>query len=97
MVFTVSVLYANIVCIIANTITLMIKQDVKLREAVALFKGQGVRQGVDWVKVSSHMGGTRSSNQCGQRWHDTLKLVDCEWIKKGDWAKDEVRPNQATT
>ena len=66
------------------------KQDIKLREAVALYKGQGVRRGVDWGKVSSHMGGTRSSKQCYKRWRDTLKVVDSGLIKEGAWTEDEV-------
>ncbi len=53
----------------------MSKQDVKLREAVALYKGQGLRKRVDWVKVSSYMEGTRSSQQCKKRWHNALKLA----------------------
>ncbi len=67
----------------------MYKQDIKLREAVALYKGQGVRRGVNWGKVSSCMGGTRSSNQCYKRWH-TLKLADFGLMKKGAWTNDEV-------
>ncbi len=62
----------------------MSKQDIKLREAVALYKGQ------NWGKVSSYMGGTRSSNQCGQRWHTYLKLADFGLMKKGAWTNDEV-------
>ncbi len=58
---------------------------------MALYKGQGVRRGVDWVKVSSHMGGTRSSKQCKIRWHDKLKLIDSGLIKEGAWTEDEVR------
>ena len=80
----------DIVCIIANILILISNQDIKLREAVALYKGQGVRQGVDWVKVSSHMGGIRSSNQCGKRWHDKLKLSDSGLVKEGAWIEDEV-------
>jgi hypothetical protein len=52
-----------------------------LREAVALYKGQGKRRAVDWVKVSSYMGGIRSSNQCYGRWYFTLKLT---------WTEEEV-------
>ncbi len=72
--YIVSVLYVCILCIIANII-ISSTQDIKLREAVALYKGQGVRRGVDWGKVSSHMGGTRSYMQCNRRWHDALKLA----------------------
>ncbi len=56
-----------------NLALLFSKQDVKLREAVALYKGQGKGRGVNWEKVCSHMGGTRSSNQCNSRWHFRLK------------------------
>ena len=61
-----------------------------MREAVALYRGQGKGGGVSWVKVSSHMGGTRSTYQCYVRWHDTLKLADSGLIKEGAWAEDEV-------
>jgi hypothetical protein len=75
---------------------LLSKQDVKLHEAIALYSGKGVRRGVDWGKVSSHMGGTRSSKQCQIRWHDTLKLTDSGLIKEGAWAEDEVSVTHAT-
>ncbi len=74
----------------------MSKQDIKLREAVALYKGQGVRRSVDWVKVSSHMGGTRSSQQCQKRWRYTLKESYSGLIKEGAWAEDEVRLTNPT-
>ena len=61
-----------------------------MREAVALYKGQGVRRSVDWGKVSSHMGGTRSYKQCGQRWRENLKLLDSGLMKEGPWTEDEV-------
>ncbi len=61
-----------------------------MREAVAMYKGQGISGGVNWVKVSSHMGGTRSLTQCNKRWHDTLKLMDSGLIKQGAWTEDEV-------
>ena len=61
-----------------------------MREAVALYRGQGQGGGVNWVKVSSYMGGTRSSKQCRNRWHNTLKLADSELIKEGVWTEDEV-------
>ncbi len=57
---------------------------------MAFHKGQGVRGGVNWVKVSSHMGGTRSSKQCKMRWHDKLKFSDSGLIKEGAWTEDEV-------
>ena len=80
----------DILCIIANILILISNQDIKLREAVALYKGQGVGKGVNWRKVSSHMGGTRSSNQCGKRWRDILKLMDSGFMKEGVWTEDEV-------
>ncbi len=68
-----------------------------MREAVALYRDQGKKRGsVNWVKVSAHMGGTRSPHQCGMRWHYTLKVADSEWIKKGAWTEDEVRLTHAT-
>ncbi len=67
-----------------------------MREAVALHKSQRVRRGVDWGKVSSHMGGTRSYKQCKMRWHDKLKLSDSDLIKEGAWAEDEVSVIHAT-
>ena len=57
---------------------------------MALNEGQGVRGGVDWVKVFSYMGGTRSSKQCNKRWHDKLKFADMALIKEGAWTEDEV-------
>ncbi len=57
---------------------------------MALYKGQRISGGVNWVKVSSHMGGTRSSSQCGMRWHYTLKPADSGLIKEGAWTEDEV-------
>jgi hypothetical protein len=95
-VYTVSILNACILCIIANIIVVLLKQDIKLREAVALYKGQGLKRGVDWGKVSSHMGGTRSSKQCYVRWHEKLKLSDSGLMKEGAWAEDEVRVIHAT-
>ena len=97
MVHTVSILYSNVLCVIANKTMLLSKQDVKLREAVALYKGQGVRRSVNWGKVSSHMGGTRSTHQCQTRWHDKLKLTDTGLVKEGAWTEDEVSVIHATT
>jgi hypothetical protein len=57
---------------------------------VALYRGQGKRGGVDWEKVSYHMGGTRSSKQCASRWRVNLKLVDSGLMKEGPWTEDEV-------
>ena len=61
-----------------------------MREAVALYRGQGQGGGVNWVKVSSYMGGTRSLHQCNMKWNDTLKLADMGLIKEGAWTEDEV-------
>ncbi len=63
-----------------------------MREAVALYRGQGQRQGgsVNWVKVSSHIGGTRSPHQCFMKWYDTLKVADSGLIEEGAWTEDEV-------
>ena len=61
-----------------------------MREAVALYKGQRISGGVDWVKASSYMGGTRSLIQCNIRWYDTLKVVDSGLMKEGAWTEDEV-------
>ena len=65
-------------------------KDVKLREAVALHQGQRIGGGVNWVKVSYHMGETRSSKQCRQRWYDTLENSDSGLRKEGGWTEDEV-------
>jgi hypothetical protein len=72
------------------------KQDIILREAVALYKGQRISGGVNWGKVSYHMGGTRSSKQCSKRWHEILKLSDSGLVKKLAWTKDEVSVIHAT-
>ena len=61
-----------------------------MREAVALYRGQGISGGVDWGKVSYHMGGTRSYKQCASRWRENLKLFDSGLMKEGPWTEDEV-------
>ena len=67
-----------------------------MREAMALYRGQGKGGGVDWEQVSSYMGGTRSSKQCNKRWLDKLKLTDSGLVKQGAWAEDEVSVIHAT-
>ncbi len=66
------------------------KQDVKLREAVALYKDEEIRGGIRWEQVASHMGGTRSFRHCYVRWRETLKVFDSAFIKEGAWTDDEV-------
>ncbi len=61
-----------------------------MREAVALYRGQGQGGGVNWVKVSSYMGGTRSYQQCRMRWHNVLKVADAGLVKEGAWTENEV-------
>ena len=63
---------------------------------MALYRGQGQGGSVSWVKVSSHMGGTRSYVQCNRRWHETLNLSDSGLVKEGAWAEDEVSVIHAT-
>ncbi len=89
-VHTVIILYSNVLCVVANKTMLLSKQDLKLREAVALYSGQGIRRGADWKKVSSHMEGTRSPKHCKRRFHNILKLTDSGLIKEGAWTEDGV-------
>jgi len=49
------------------------KQDAKLREGMELYRGQGIGGAIHWGKVSEHMGGRRTSQQCSHRWNKTLK------------------------
>ena len=58
---------------------------------MGLYEGQGQKGGVNWVKVSEHMGGTRSPQQCTQRWNGTLKPRSLGVMKsKGCWTDAEV-------
>ena len=55
-----------------------------------LYEGQGLRGGVSWVKVSEHMGGTRTPQQCTARWNLTLKGRSLGVMKTADWTDAEV-------
>lgn len=60
-------------------------------EAVQLYSGQGKSKnnGIDWVKVVKHMGGTRSMHQCTIRYTQTMKPA-LEGAKSGNWSAEEV-------
>lgn len=62
-----------------------------LAKAVSEFDGQGMGGRVNWVKVTEAMGGTRSAQQCNQRWHATLKPRVEGGIKFGQWSAEEVQ------
>jgi hypothetical protein len=49
------------------------EEDERLRDAVIIFQGQGLRGGVDWGKVSEHLGNGRTSQQYCTRWNRVLK------------------------
>ena len=56
-----------------------------------LYEGQGKGGGVNWAKVSEHMGGTRAPMQCFTRWSGTLKHRSLGVMKsKGYWTDAEV-------
>ena len=57
---------------------------------VELYKGQGLNGGVNWVKVSEHMGGTRTPLQCSHRWTNTLKSRSLGVMKTTGWIDAEV-------
>ena len=63
---------------------------------MALYRGQGQGGGVSWKRVSSHMGGTRSYQQCRMRWQFTLIFADSGLMKEGAWTEDEVSLIHAT-
>mmetsp|Transcript_23567 Transcript_23567/g.34569 ORF Transcript_23567/g.34569 Transcript_23567/m.34569 type:complete len:705 (-) Transcript_23567:56-2170(-) len=65
------------------------EEDGRLLEAMTLYNGQGKGGGVDWTKVSEHLGGLRAPIQCYKRWHDALKqrrrcLEDDSWTTDDD-------------
>lgn len=49
------------------------EEDEKLRDAVVIFQGQGLRGGVDWGKVAEHLENARTSQQYCTRWNRVLK------------------------
>ena len=50
------------------------EEDERLREAAQEFYGQGLRGGVDWLKVTERLGGERTPQQYGHRWNRVVKL-----------------------
>ena len=55
-----------------------------------LYEGQGQGGSVSWVKVSEHMGGTRTPKQCNTRWTETLKPRSLGMLKARCWTDAEV-------
>ena len=55
-----------------------------------LYKGQGLKGGVNWVKVSEHMGGTRTHQQCNNRWNGILKPRSLGVMITTGWTDAEV-------
>jgi hypothetical protein len=64
------------------------EDDEKLREAVMVFQGQGLRGGVDWGKVADHLGNLRTPQQFCTRWNRVLKnnqvLKPLVWTEADD-------------
>ncbi len=60
-------------------------------EAVKLFDGQGKKGGVNWVKVSEYMNGTRSSSQCVNRWNNILQPRMSGNVLTTPWNEEEVQ------
>ena len=66
----------------------------KLVEAVGLFDGQAKGGGISWVKVSAHLDGRRTPNQCCQRWNETIKHASSmsagsSVVRTGLWTPEE--------
>lgn len=57
--------------------------------------GLGMGGRVNWVKVTEVMSGTRSAQQCNQRWHATLKPRMEGGIRFGQWSQDEVNMHES--
>ena len=55
-----------------------------------LYEGQGKGGAVNWGKVSEHMGGTRTPQQCHIRWNRTLKSRSLGVMKTTGWTDAEV-------
>lgn len=49
-------------------------EDKRLREAVSIYEGQGLRGGVDWGKVADKMLNSRTPQQYCTRWNRVLKI-----------------------
>jgi hypothetical protein len=64
------------------------EEDDRLRDAAHEFYGQGLRGGVDWIKVAERMGGERSPQQYGHRWNRVVRLKGVI-IKNNPWTPDE--------
>jgi alkylated DNA nucleotide flippase Atl1 len=45
------------------------EEDNRLKEAVLMYEGQGLRGGVDWGRVASTLKGTRTQQQYCTRWN----------------------------
>lgn len=64
------------------------QEDVRLRAAVAKYKGYGVYNGIDWNKVSEEVV-SRNMLQCRNRWSQTLKPYE-NGVNTGPWTEEEV-------
>ncbi|CAE7570840.1 mybL, partial [Symbiodinium microadriaticum] len=64
------------------------EEDERLREAAQEFYGQGLRGGVDWLKVTERMGGERTPQQYGHRWNRVVKLKGTV-LRNTPWTSDE--------
>lgn len=62
---------------------------MQLQAAVSMFEGQGREGAVDWLLVVDMMGGTRSAQQCSNRWNKTLRPKR-DGACTGAWTEEEV-------
>jgi hypothetical protein len=74
---------------LARTCAWTDEEDARLCEAVAAYDEQGNGSGVDWDRVSEHLGGMRSGNQCYRRWHDSLKQKRKGFSSRSEWSPQE--------
>jgi hypothetical protein len=65
-------------------------EDGLLLEAMTLYEGQGKGGGIDWTKVSAHLGGIRAPTQCYKRWHDAIKQRRKYTSKSAHWSDEEM-------
>lgn len=65
------------------------EEDDRLREAAEEFYGQGLRGGVDWVKVAERMGGERTAQQYGHRYNRVIKVKNKTGVKTSPWTAEE--------
>lgn len=65
------------------------EETARLVEGVAMSQGLARGGGISWVKVSEHMDGKRTPNQCCQRWNETVRHQEGGVVKSGLWTPAE--------